>query len=59
MYFLLWYGEVWAPQTHVFEQAYGGQGVECSGLSMVGPWEVVLLGGVALLGEVHHCGGGL
>ena len=23
------------------------------------PWETALLGGVALLEEVHHCGGGL
>jgi hypothetical protein len=29
------------------------------GLNMLGPWEVALLGGVALLEEVCHCGGGL
>jgi hypothetical protein len=40
----------------VFEQAYGGQGVECGDLNMLGPKELVLLGGVALLEEVCHCG---
>jgi hypothetical protein len=25
------------PQTHVFEQVYGGQGVECDGLCILGP----------------------
>ena len=28
----------------------------CGGMSLLDPWEVVLLGGVALLEEVHHCG---
>lgn len=27
---------------------------ECGGLNMLGPWEVALLAGVALLGEGHH-----
>ena len=31
----------------------------CDGLNMFGPWEVALLGGVALLDEVCHCGVGL
>ena len=31
----------------------------CVGLNMLGPWEVALLGDVALLEEVHHCGGGV
>jgi hypothetical protein len=35
---------------------YRGQEVECGGLNMLGPWEVALLGGVALLEEVHHYG---
>jgi hypothetical protein len=26
-----------APHRHIFEQAYGGQGVECDGLYMLGP----------------------
>ena len=43
----------------MFEQARGGQGVDCDGLNMLGPWEVALLGGVALLEEGHHYGGGL
>jgi hypothetical protein len=30
----------------------------CGGLNTLGPREVALLGGVALLEEVHHCGGG-
>ena len=30
----------------------------CGGLNMLGPWEVALLGGVALLKEVCHCGDG-
>ena len=31
----------------------------CSGFTMLGPQEVAVLGGVALLEEVPHCGGGL
>jgi hypothetical protein len=31
----------------------------CGDLVMLGPLEVSLLGGVALLKEVHHCAGGL
>ena len=43
------------PQTRVFEQVYGGQGVECDGLYILGPgsdaiWRCGLVGiGVALL----------
>jgi hypothetical protein len=33
--------------------------VGCGGLNMLGPQGLVLLGGVALLEEVCHCGGGL
>ena len=29
------------------------------GLNILGPWEVALIGGVALLEEVCPCGGGL
>ena len=37
------------PQTHVFEQVYGGQGVECGGLYILGPgsgtiWRCGLVG---------------
>ena len=39
------------------EQDYGCQGVECGGLSMLGPLGVVLLVGVAMLCEVCNCGG--
>ena len=31
----LCYGQVWAPQTHELEQAYGGQRVKCGGLNML------------------------
>ena len=31
---------------------------EICGLNMPGPWEVALVGGMALLEEVHHLGGG-
>ena len=31
----------------------------CSDLNMLGPWEVLLLGDVALFEEVCHHGGGL
>jgi hypothetical protein len=31
----------------------------CGGLNMLGPWEMALLGGVALLEEVCHCIGSL
>jgi hypothetical protein len=31
----------------------------CGGLNMLGPWEVTLLGSVALLEEVSHRVGGL
>jgi len=40
----------------MFEQTYGGQGVECGGLNILDP-EVALLGG-ALLEEMCYCGGG-
>jgi hypothetical protein len=49
----------------VFEPAYGGQGMECGGLYILGPGSGTIwnLGpvevGVALLKEVCHCGGGL
>ena len=49
----------------MFEQACGGQGVECGGLNMLGPGSGTirrrgLVGvGVALLEEVCHFGGGL
>ena len=49
----------------MFDLAYGGQGVECDGLNMLGPGSGTtrrcgLAGvGVALLEEVSHCGGGL
>ena len=33
----------------LFDQVNGYQEVECDGLNMLGPWEVVLLGGVGLL----------
>ena len=49
----------------MFEQLYGGQGVECDGLYMFGPGggtisrcEPVRIG-VALLEWVCHCGCGL
>jgi hypothetical protein len=37
------------PNTHVFEQIYGGQGVECYGLYILGPgsgtiWRCSLVG---------------
>jgi hypothetical protein len=53
------------PQTHVFEQVYGGQGVECDGLYIRGPgsgtiWRYGLVGmGVTWLEWVCHCGYGL
>ena len=43
-----------APKTHVFEQVYGGQGVECDGLYILAPgsgtiWRCDLVGvGVSL-----------
>jgi len=49
----------------VFEQVFGGQGVECGGLNMLGPGSGTirrsgLVGvGVALLEELCHFGGGL
>jgi len=43
------------PQTHVFEQADGGQAVECGGLNMLGLGSGIIKN-VALLGEVCHCG---
>ena len=49
----------------MFEQAYGGQGVECGGLNMLGPGNGTirrcgLIGvGVAFLEEVCHCRAGL
>ena len=46
----------------MFVQAYGVQEVKYSVLNMLDPWEVSLLGGMALLdvtllSEVCHCGG--
>ena len=58
---MLWLGMV----PYVSEQAYGGQGVECGGLNMLGLGSGTfrrcdLVGvGVALLEEVSHCGCGL
>jgi hypothetical protein len=45
------------PETQMFGQGYGGQGVECDGLYMA--QGVALLGGVALLELVCHYGCGL
>ena len=65
VYFALCYVQLSPPQIYVFEQTYGGQGVECDGLNMLCPWcgtvrNCGLVGvGVALLEEVCHCGGGL
>ena len=56
---------LWPPQTQVFEQAYGDQGVECGGLNMLGQGSGTirrcgLVGiSVALLEELCNCGGGL
>ena len=50
---------------HVFELAYGGQGVECGSLNMLGSGSGTIRRcglvevGVALLKEVCHCGGGI
>ena len=35
-----------APKSQVFEQGYGGQGVECDGLYMLGPGS----------GTIRRCG---
>ena len=49
----------------MFEQAYGGQGVDCGSFTMLGPRSGTirrygLVGvGVALLEEVSQCGSGL
>jgi hypothetical protein len=50
----------------VFEQVYGGQGVECAGLNMLGPgsgtikrYDLVGVGMVVLEEVCHHCGSGL
>jgi hypothetical protein len=46
----------------VFKQVYGGQGVECGGLKMLGPGRGTIRkcglvgGGMTLLEEVCHCG---
>ena len=45
----------------MFEQFYGNQGVECSGLNMLGPGSGTIRCGlvgvsVALLEEMCHCG---
>lgn len=34
---MLWLGMA-PPWDHMFEQAYGNQGVECGGNNMLGPW---------------------
>jgi hypothetical protein len=53
------------PQTHMFEQAYGGQGVECDGLYMLGAGSGTIrrcgpVGvSVALSEQMWHCGCGL
>jgi hypothetical protein len=41
----------------VFEQAYGGQGVECGGLNMLGPQEAGLVGSRCgfVEGHVSQC----
>jgi hypothetical protein len=60
---MLWLGM--SPETHWFVQAYGGQGVACSNLSMCDPGNGTnrrcdLVGvDVAFLEEVCHSGGGL
>ena len=43
---MLWLGM--APVTSMFEQTYGGQGVECDGLNMLGPMGSSTIRGVAL-----------
>jgi hypothetical protein len=45
-----------AKDTNIF--LCGSDIVHCGCLNMLGPWEVALLGGVALLKEVCHCGDG-
>ena len=46
----------------MFEQAYGGQGMECYGLYMLSPVSGTIrkcgfvAESMALLEEVHHCG---
>ena len=51
--------------THAFEQAHGGQGLECGNLNMLGPGSGTIrrcdhvAAGMALLESVCHCGGGL
>ena len=37
------------PYGYTYLSIYGG-------FNMFGPWEVALLGDMALLEEVHHCG---
>ena len=46
------YKPPYPPQTHVFEQVYRGQKMECGSLDMLVPWEMALLEGMALLEEV-------
>jgi hypothetical protein len=36
----------YGPHRHMFEQAYGGQGVKCDGLYMLGPGS----------GRIRRCG---
>jgi hypothetical protein len=54
----------YGPHRLMFEQAYGGQGVEYAGLNILGPGSTTtwrcghVVVGVALLEEVCHCGGG-
>jgi hypothetical protein len=44
--YLLYCGLVWPPQTHVFEQTYGEQRLECGGLNILGPGS----------GTIRRCG---
>ena len=54
MHFTLCYRYYPTPSIHVFEQPYGGQGMECDGLNMFCPWKVAQLGSLPLL-EVYYC----
>ena len=46
-------------QTDTIQKNQRLQNQACGGLNMFGPWEVALLGGVALLEEMWYCVGGL
>jgi hypothetical protein len=45
--------EAWGNTKRVFCDCWVW---DCGDLNMLGPWEVTLLGGVALLEEGYHCG---